>query len=491
MPVNGAYRSEEIFCSADMLAGRLTLTDDPFMILSDDREDLHHSRAYGVMDKAALEGKVIFIFRRRGFSTLFSRSLICCIDGINADISTQERSSKTMKKTIRQFLSLALALVMCLSLIPSALALEASTADGATSVTASKTLTMNIKAVPADVTFTFTLSSATEDDGTNATKGTSNYTVYPGDLEGVTLAADASAGYAAHVTNPTANQVSVKFNAGDTFTEATDTKSLTKSFNIDFSGVEFEEPGVYRYKLTEEEAPNGYSVVRDSVTTYYIDVYVEYLTDTATDLTIGGIVMVATNHSDVGAGTSDGVTKATTAVFENEKDTYDLTVTKLVSGNQGSRNKPFTFTVKVDGIQNGTYSYTVDGGKTYKSATADGGKFTIEEDLKHNQTMVFKDLPKGAKISVEETSYATDGYTTTWAATEADTTDTDNTASGNSNGSLYTDTNSGMTGDTVVTFTNTKSGTIPTGVLLTIAPFAALMVVGLAGVVLVLKKKKN
>ena len=69
--VNGAYRSEEIFYPTDMLAGRLTLpitlTEDQFLILNDFREDLSDSRTYGVIDKEALEGKVIFIFRRRGF----------------------------------------------------------------------------------------------------------------------------------------------------------------------------------------------------------------------------------------------------------------------------------------------------------------------------------------------------------------------------------------------------------------------------------------
>lgn len=69
--VNGSYRSEEVFYPTDMLGGRLTLpitlTEGQFMVLNDYREDLSDSRTYGVINEEALEGKVIFIFRRRGF----------------------------------------------------------------------------------------------------------------------------------------------------------------------------------------------------------------------------------------------------------------------------------------------------------------------------------------------------------------------------------------------------------------------------------------
>lgn len=69
--VNGAYRSEEIFYPTDMLGTRLmlpvTLAEGQYMVLNDYREDKSDSRTYGMIDEEALEGKVIFIFRRRGF----------------------------------------------------------------------------------------------------------------------------------------------------------------------------------------------------------------------------------------------------------------------------------------------------------------------------------------------------------------------------------------------------------------------------------------
>ena len=69
--VNGAHPSEEIFYPTQMLDTRLdlpcTLGEGAFVVLNDYRSDLSDSRTYGVIDKGALEGKVIFIFRRRGF----------------------------------------------------------------------------------------------------------------------------------------------------------------------------------------------------------------------------------------------------------------------------------------------------------------------------------------------------------------------------------------------------------------------------------------
>ena len=69
--VNGMYPSEEVFYPTQMLETRLelpvTLDEGQCMILNDYREDLSDGRTYGVMNEDELEGKVIFIFRRRGF----------------------------------------------------------------------------------------------------------------------------------------------------------------------------------------------------------------------------------------------------------------------------------------------------------------------------------------------------------------------------------------------------------------------------------------
>ena len=69
--LNGGHPREEIFYPTQILDTALdlpvTLGEGQYVILNDLRENLSDSRTVGVIDEAALEGKVIFIFRRRGF----------------------------------------------------------------------------------------------------------------------------------------------------------------------------------------------------------------------------------------------------------------------------------------------------------------------------------------------------------------------------------------------------------------------------------------
>lgn len=69
--INGIHPSEEIFYPTQILDTDLTLPytlgEGEFVVLNDYRSDLSDSRKYGVISEEALEGKIIFIFRRRGF----------------------------------------------------------------------------------------------------------------------------------------------------------------------------------------------------------------------------------------------------------------------------------------------------------------------------------------------------------------------------------------------------------------------------------------
>ena len=69
--LNGAHITEEIFYSTDMMETNLELPvqleKGEFIVLNDYREDRNDSRTYGVVTEDSLKGKIIFIFRRRGF----------------------------------------------------------------------------------------------------------------------------------------------------------------------------------------------------------------------------------------------------------------------------------------------------------------------------------------------------------------------------------------------------------------------------------------
>lgn len=69
--INGSRPGEDVFYPTQIFDTNLplpcTLGDGEFAVLNDYRSDLNDSRTYGLIAKDALEGKVIFIFRRRGF----------------------------------------------------------------------------------------------------------------------------------------------------------------------------------------------------------------------------------------------------------------------------------------------------------------------------------------------------------------------------------------------------------------------------------------
>ena len=69
--INGLHPSEEILSPTPVLDTRLDLplplAEGECLVLNDYRDDLNDSRTYGVIREDDMAGKVIFIFRRRGF----------------------------------------------------------------------------------------------------------------------------------------------------------------------------------------------------------------------------------------------------------------------------------------------------------------------------------------------------------------------------------------------------------------------------------------
>ncbi len=158
-------------------------------------------------------------------------------------------------------------------------------------------------------------------------------------------------------------------------------------------------------------------------------------------------------------------------IVTNNYSAGKLNINKTVTGNLGDKTKYFEFKVTLTGEASKIYgaSYEVTGG----SNTSNPSTIKIGEEttflLKDGETISIANLPYGVTYSVTET--AADGYTTT---TEGKTTDSINAA------------------ETTVTFTNTKNGTIDTGVTTESLPYVVLMgFVVLAGAALLLKRKAH
>lgn len=332
----------------------------------------------------------------------------------------------------------------------------------------------------------------------------------------------------------------VNFTSGDTataeasvatgktvkFTTASDTsdeKFALKKIEIDFSGISFQEPGIYRYIITEAAAGTDQAagVTNDTDSTRVLDVVVEDSSEGSVNKLKIGNYILHDKVSDVpvkAAGNTATIADKSSG-FTNKYDAYDLVFSKTVKGNQGSKDKYFKFDVSISGAKGAeiavsgqgtdfaaepekstSTTYLASDMKTANTKDEDtglegqqlkadaDGNITATFYIKHGQKVTLQGIPAGAKYTVTETQ---EDYTASVSVTEtADPSD----AAANSDKNGITDQNTGIQGNTTAAFTNTREGTIPTGILSNVALPAgiiSLAVAGAVGSVIYIKKKKS
>lgn len=276
-------------------------------------------------------------------------------------------------------------------------------------------------------------------------------------------------------------------------------KAAVKALEIDFSEVVFPDPGIYRYVLTETTTADA-AITYDAAPAKYLDVIVT-ADETTHDPVIASKILHYTKVTDKG----EEDVKVTG--FNNKFNTNDLAFEKAVSGNQASKNKYFKFNVKLtaaDGaykpaddytfVVSGSHSHELEADDaTYKKEVInEANDFTTltyaqlkagkDVYLKAGQKLIIEDLPTGIGYQITETE---EDYTPTIAVDNGDnegfTADND----------AATATDTSLTENTVIKFTNNKGGAIPTGVIVAVAVPAALSLVGFIGVVTILIKRSK
>lgn len=404
-----------------------------------------------------------------------------------------------MNKTIKRILTLALVAILVVALAAPAMALSGSpkdtTSDNPMLRDSTATVTKYIaldsaNAVVPNVTFSF---SITPENPTNSVNGWDTY-------EGVAGASVGSVSF-------TAGETVHKGDANNKVDKDPNKYYASKTTEIDFSGVNFTKPGAYLYKLVENAITGTTAGFTKDNTEYYVTVYVEYaqLKDGSYSNTLSIAAIVVTSNKDnlnytangsnvVGkVGGSDNKESGDSGItFCNEYSTRALTLAKIVTGNQGDHTKKFKFTINLANLTYGgedtEYTYSTKIGSQTRTGTitvGEDGTADLEVELAHNDTFEIKGLPQGATYTITETDASASGYTTTSSGattncSNVSTSDGKRVASG---GPLSASAN--------VIFTNHKEGTVPTGILLTVAPFAVLMIVGAAGVTVILKRKHS
>lgn len=135
---------------------------------------------------------------------------------------------------------------------------------------------------------------------------------------------------------------------------------------VDLSKITFSEPGVYRYKITENSSEE--KGIRVDGSNKYLDVYVE--SDTNGKLSIAGYVLHSSKVMQPkgdSLGSNNPYEKNTG--FENEYDTGDLVLEKKVTGNQGFRDQYFKFHIDITNLDSEARLFLTDadGNKIYTS----------------------------------------------------------------------------------------------------------------------------
>lgn len=298
-------------------------------------------------------------------------------------------------------------------------------------VTITSKLTMDKYAVEPNADFKYTIAPAEASELTNtgmpATAG----------VEGAVSLSPSSVNYSAEGLSSEDNADGV-------------TKTITAQMSVSLVTSRFAAPGIYRYKITQTPPElDGLNVVYKEL---FLDVYVE-------NGNSGLVAKGCTLSTAAGSGSK-------ISGFENKYVTHKLTITKVVAGNQGDKNKDFEFTVTIKGADGETYKYgTVKNGVTTMNQTTTKSGATFTETLKHGESVIVYGLSSEDKFAVTEADYHGDGYKTSYKIGDG-TNSTEGSSIAEEAIGAY---------DTTVIFTNTKDVTVPTDVIRTVVPYAAIV----------------
>ncbi len=427
---------------------------------------------------------------------------------------------KNMKRLVAAF---AAAAVMTGTMPFAVFAANAYTAIPGTTTDFKKVLEIDDDTNIPEATFNFSITAGDEVNSADSSKLDVYAGVTPGNVvlrgpEGaetgqITFKAMTKADAAADDAADNPDNVAINDIAGDTY-------YATRKATLDFSGCSFDEPGIYRYIVTENATTGAAGIVNDTTTTRTVDVYVE---DNGSGLEVTGYIIykgTVTNpaSAETSGANSDSIVEDGSTVtgdftyasdggeksigFKNSYTTHNIQISKTVTGNQGSKDKYFKFTIKVEGDFDGAQTFAIDTVNSvydpaptkttatiYEAAdmaTANGVlavsgsdlKTGVDFYLKDGQKIIITGIPEGANYTITEDP---EDYKPT-SSVEGDTKlndDTDILVGADK----YEVTDDGLKADAQVAFENQRNGVLPTGIIMSVAPVAVVGIGVLAAIV--------
>ena len=353
------------------------------------------------------------------------------------------------------------ALIMSFAIISTSAATTYTAIGGSTTIT--KNLVVESDANIPDITFGYTITRGTPVAATSNT------------IEILASEVGASIGNATFSNTDTANTIAGLPTDAQGATPTAGKKYAQKNVTVTFPANSFTKPGVYRYVIAETDG--GKPGVTYDTTSRYLDVFV--VADANNALSVDSYVLrnSATTIGTDGAYTTDPDVKS--SGYTNTVTQYDFQFSKAIAGNQGDKNKLFTFTLNITNAIPGTYPVETTGVSSNVSSITIGsdGTYTGSIDLTDGSVVRIVNLNKDAVCTVSEDAA---DYTPSHVI------DNGSTVSGNNSGQITL-----ANADHSVAFTNTRDGIIPTGVILTIAPFAiGLLLFGALIIFFVAKRRR-
>lgn len=346
-----------------------------------------------------------------------------------------------LKKTIRRLGALAMVLAMAVSVF--AVNASATTGVGTNSLTIKKTVTADGNTYAPATTFTFSIATAGE-----------------GEYDDNVVYAGVDGG--AYFANG-ANQIT--FSAADGIIDGT--TGLTKTTAISTNASVFTNygPGIYHYTVSETQG--DYKGIAYDTTVR--DLYV-YVTNGTDGLVVSNVVLTKTTEVN-GEEKTDKTEEWVNDYGKNNDTIHNVKVIKAVAGNQGNKDKLFDFKVGVTGAANEKYKvvYAETKNGATQEVTVESGAALITISIKDTGYIQIYGLSANDEYTIQEENYSGDGYTTTGNNVVANKTSV----------------------NVEKTVTNTKDIATPGGVIMTIAPYALMLVVAGAFAVVFLSRRNR
>ena len=394
-----------------------------------------------------------------------------------------------MKKTYKSLSALALAGAMIMGMNLTAFAAEeetnaaaAETIEVGTENTATLTKAMQLAnhdgyVYEPTITYTYTLGNGTAAGTvTDSTDLTVNY----------------KGGDISYLADPTAITQEAVFDQANEVTA--DDGISSRDLSWTFDPAAFPSAGVYRYTVTETTsvAPAEIGIVRNDAydTEKFLDVYVQNEGD---GQIIGGMVLV--DDEDTAVTTASAKSSGWNTAEDLESyTTYNMTITKQITGAGADMTAKFPFTVTLTGEMGHANIVTEGSNGTDFTQFALGentAETTVNSTLGHNETLTIKGLPTTVDFVINEANQTADTYKATAEAEGITLTANANESDLTGNGNL--DVASGAIAQAAalvaITVTNNLDAISPTGVIQRYAPFVLILAAGI--VIFALSRRRD